>query len=68
MNDYKTVKAEAQAYSDLTGTDTRVFKVYGGYSWGGLPAKKFRFGRDLEGEVVYPTRLDKTKPGHGPLA
>lgn len=63
---YKEAAADAQRRADETGRDHGISKdAFGGFGVFALPAKPFRFGRDLACEVRSCTSFDRMLPGHG---
>lgn len=68
MNDnYREIKAKAQADADFDGFDRGIEKLGDSYRSFMLPQKRNRFGHELRCEVVMCT-TDKCQPGHGPAA
>lgn len=69
---YAECRAKAQAHADLTGTDVGIELLWNGghpglvsWSWFGLPQKHHRYGHETTCEVVHPTDVTRTQPGHG---
>jgi len=57
--DYDKALERAQKEANDTGLllRLRVSKALEkGYTWGFVPAKERQFGRDLDGELIYPTK------------
>jgi len=67
---YLERRAEAQRRANETGFDhgLEANDLFKDFSISMLPAKKFRAGHELRVEVVSPEDLQRTQPGHGPLA
>lgn len=63
-------RAETQAQADLLGMDHGLearppFKEWASFL---LPALPYRHGHEYQCEIVHPTNLARTLPGHGPQA
>lgn len=67
---HKEARQEAQRRADSTGFDHWVHgpDAFGDYSFGMLPRRENRQGRELRDEVVHCTDLSRCQPGHGPTA
>jgi hypothetical protein len=58
--EYLTVKADAQKRADEGGLYFRIVRDMFGYNSTCVPRPELQCGRDLEGELVRPTRLKGT--------
>ena len=69
---YSAAKKDAQEKANLTGHDYGIEPNDLFKSWHvfilPMPMRQNRYGHELTCEVVWPTKLDTCKPGHGPLA
>ena len=68
MDNYKQVRATAQAQANLDGFDRGVEKNAFGYRAFMLPRKENRYGFELRCEVVSCENMERIQKGHGPLA
>ena len=66
IDNYKEVRAEAQASANRFGYDYGVERLGDRYRCFMLPRRENRYGHELRCEVVRPERLEDCKPGHGP--
>lgn len=65
-DNYKEVRAEAQAKANATGFDFGIEKDAFGFHSLMLPQKQNRYGHELRCEVVTCEDLSKVQKGHGP--
>lgn len=67
---YRAVRAEAQAKADEIGFDygLEANDLFKSWRYFMLPQKQNRYGHETQCEVVHPTDLARTRPGHGPCA
>lgn len=65
-DNYREVRAEAQARANATGFDHGVERLGGCFRYFMLPARDNRCGFECRCEVVSCEQVEGIQPGHGP--